>query len=216
VALRAAGLMLLYFFGTELLHLSGLASVGPRQRRTRTENIRAMQRSLVVRVAAAGALLIGLFIGETALYLNRSSFTPQDVAEAEGLQKCNGFVELCDRPITEVAFAAIHNSQSAADVTGFYFTEQLHDIRSQLDSGVRGLLVKTHYGIETKEGIETDLSRETEQEHKELVENLGPEGEARPVSRRRYHQRRGRCEDRAIRHTGRNVDARRISLAGYR
>jgi hypothetical protein len=63
-------------------------------------------------------------------------------------------------------------------VTGFYFTEQLHDIRSQLDSDVRGPLVKTHYGIETKKGILTDLSRETELEHKELLEYLGPEGEA--------------------------------------
>jgi hypothetical protein len=178
VALRACGLLLLYFFGTELLHLTGLASVEPRQRRTRTENVRAVQRSLFVRLAAGGAILIAVFVGSTALYLNRSSFTEQDVAEAEGPQKCNGYVELCDRAITEVAFAATHNSQSAADVTGFYFAEQLHDIRSQLDSGVRGLLVKTHYGIETKKGVLTDLSRETEQEHKELVENLGPEGEA--------------------------------------
>jgi len=125
VALRACGLLLLYFFGTELLHLTGLASVEPRQRRTRTENVRAVQRSLFVRLAAGGAILIAVFVGSTALYLNRSSFTEQDVAEAEGPQKCNGYVELCDRPITEVAFAAIHNSQSAADVTGFYFAEQV-------------------------------------------------------------------------------------------
>lgn len=176
---RAAGLLVLYVAGAELLRLSGLTSAAPRVQRTRREQARALGRSSLVRFSAAGALLIVLFVGGTALWLNRSAISAQDVAAADdGPQKCNGFVELCDRTLDQVAFAGTHNSQSAADVPGFYFAEQLHGVGSQLDAGVRALLMKTHYGIETKKGVLTDLARETEQEHQELVANLGPEGEA--------------------------------------
>jgi hypothetical protein len=176
---RAAGLLVLYVAGAELLRLSGLASAAPRAQRTRREQARALQRSSLVRLSAAGALVVVLFAGGTALWLNRSSISAQDVAaEDEGPQKCNGFVALCDRTLDQVAFPGTHNSQSAAEVPGFYFAEQLHGVRSQLDAGVRALLMKSHYGIETKKGVLTDLARETEQEHQELVANLGPEGEA--------------------------------------
>src|SRR5205807_1985329 len=103
-----------YLAGSELLRLSGLASAAPRQRlpQTRGERAQAVQRSLVVRLGATGVLVIALFVGGTALWLNLSGPSDQAVADAEGPQRCNGYVELCDRPLNEVAFAATHNSQS--------------------------------------------------------------------------------------------------------
>jgi hypothetical protein len=176
VLARGAGLLVIYVCGSELLRLSGLASRAPREQRTVAGHAQALSRSLAVRLFAVGGLVVLLVVGGVTLYRNRSAFQPGDVAQAEGPLLCNGHAELCDRPITRVAFAGSHNSQSAVDAPSFYFGEQVHDIRSQLDAGVRALLVKSHYGIEAKKGVLTDLSRATEQENQELNANLGPEG----------------------------------------
>jgi hypothetical protein len=173
---RAAGLLLLYVFGAELLRLSGLASTTVRVRRSRAENLQALEHSLLVRLSAIAGLIVLMVAGATALWILHSNLSADDFVEAKAPQGCNGYVELCDRPITQVAFAATHNSQSAAATRGFYFAEQLYDIRSQLNAGVRALLVKSHYGIPTDKGVLTDISRETEEEHRELSRNVGPEG----------------------------------------
>lgn len=57
---------------------------------------------------------------------------------------CNGFAELCDRPINEVAFAASHNAMS---ITEYGWLWPMHDgtITEQLEYGVRALLIDTHY-----------------------------------------------------------------------
>ena len=75
-------------------------------------------------------------------------------ARASGEVKCNGHASLCDRRLDQVAFAGSHNSMSAASDPGWLFAEQLTGIPAQLDSGVRALLVKTHYGIPT--GVTVD------------------------------------------------------------
>ena len=175
---RAAGLGVLYVAGTELIRISGLASSAQPSQRTLRERAQAAERSLAVRLSAIGALIVLVALGGTTLWFARANLVTAELAQADETHGCNGHVELCDRPITQVAFAGTHNSQSAADVKGFYFAEQLHGINSQLDAGVRALLIKTHYGIRAKKGVLTDLSRDTEEQHKELVENLGPDGQA--------------------------------------
>jgi hypothetical protein len=57
---------------------------------------------------------------------------------------CNGEPELCDRRYDEVVFAATHNSMSSPGRVEVWPEHDL-DIRSQLDSGVRALLIDTHY-----------------------------------------------------------------------
>jgi hypothetical protein len=59
-------------------------------------------------------------------------------------EPCNGHVELCDRAYDEVVQAATHNSMSSPDVVKVW-PEQDETIAEQLDSGVRGLLIDTHY-----------------------------------------------------------------------
>ena len=70
---------------------------------------------------------------------------------------CNGFVELCDRPINEVAFASSHNAMS---ITEYGWLWPMHDgtISEQLEYGVRALLVDTHF-METPEGQAEGLAR---------------------------------------------------------
>jgi hypothetical protein len=57
---------------------------------------------------------------------------------------CNGHVELCDRRFDQVVFAATHNSMSSAD-RGWIWPAHDRGIAAQLDSGIRALLVDTHY-----------------------------------------------------------------------
>lgn len=57
---------------------------------------------------------------------------------------CNGHLELCDRPYDEVSQVATHNSMSSPDVVRVW-PEHDETIAQQLDSGVRTLLIDTHY-----------------------------------------------------------------------
>jgi hypothetical protein len=70
---------------------------------------------------------------------------------------CNGYVELCDRPINEVAFASSHNAMS---ITEYGWLWPMHDgtISDQLEYGVRALLIDTHY-MDTPEGQAEGLAR---------------------------------------------------------
>jgi len=70
-------------------------------------------------------------------------------ASGDNQRTCNGFAELCDRRLDEVAFAGAHNAMSVSTDPGWLFFEQGRSIPAQLDSGIRALLVKTHYGIPT-------------------------------------------------------------------
>ncbi len=65
-------------------------------------------------------------------------------------QTCNGFAALCDRRYNDVAFAATHNSMSAADQPGWLFAEQPDGIVDQLDAGIRVLLFDTWLGQPTQ------------------------------------------------------------------
>jgi hypothetical protein len=57
---------------------------------------------------------------------------------------CNGREALCDRPLPEVALAATHNSMSAP-LPGWYSAAQDAGIADQLQFGIHGLLIDTHY-----------------------------------------------------------------------
>ncbi|MFN2136852.1 MAG: hypothetical protein ACK2UK_12910, partial [Candidatus Promineifilaceae bacterium] len=78
-------------------------------------------------------------------------------------QPCNGHVELCDRPINEVAYAASHNSMSIAEYGWIW---PMHDgtMIDQLDAGVRALLFDTHYidGPEQVEEFASTLNPEAQ------------------------------------------------------
>ncbi len=57
---------------------------------------------------------------------------------------CNGAAALCDRTFDGVTFAMTHNAMSNAD-DGWAAPNQTHGIARQLQDGVRGLMLDTHY-----------------------------------------------------------------------
>jgi hypothetical protein len=57
---------------------------------------------------------------------------------------CNGHEELCDRRFDRVAIPMTHNSMSVP-LPGWYSAMQEKPIADQLDDGIRGLMIDTHY-----------------------------------------------------------------------
>jgi hypothetical protein len=64
---------------------------------------------------------------------------------------CEGHAALCDRALDEVVLPATHNSMSVP-LAGWYSALQDHSISGQLDAGVRGLLIDTHYADKLPNG----------------------------------------------------------------
>ena len=92
------------------------------------------------------------------------------------LDDCNGSARLCDKPLADVVLPAAHNAMSGADIPDYLFASQDHRISQQLDDGVRGLLIDTHYGIPANGGaVKTDLGKFTSAERHEYVEEIGQE-----------------------------------------
>ncbi len=58
---------------------------------------------------------------------------------------CNGAKQLCRRPFNRVVLAGAHNAMSALDL-GWKLPNQTAAIPDQLRSGIRALLIDTHYG----------------------------------------------------------------------
>jgi hypothetical protein len=66
-------------------------------------------------------------------------------APAASIEACDGHAALCDKRLDEVVLPATHNSMSAP-LEGWFAAEQDRSIGGQLEDGVRGLLLDTHYG----------------------------------------------------------------------
>lgn len=99
---------------------------------------------------------------------------------------CNGYPQICDKRIDEVTFPATHNSMSAAQEPGWFLPNQRFGIRRQLDDGIRGLLIDTHYGSRRGgnrgfAGVITDLQKEGKT-RQEVVAEIGEEAVAKAES----------------------------------
>ncbi len=60
--------------------------------------------------------------------------------------RCNGHAVLCDRRYDQVAYATTHNAMSNFD-EGWIGANQQHGITRQLEDGIRGLMLDTHYDL---------------------------------------------------------------------
>jgi MFS family permease len=92
-------------------------------------------RRLVVPVASA--FLIGAAL---AVFLTSGGVDEP----APDLSACNGHERLCDVPLDEVALPATHNAMSVP-LPGWFAALQERPIPAQLEDGIRGLLLDTHY-----------------------------------------------------------------------
>jgi hypothetical protein len=119
-----------------------------------------------VGIVLAAALIAVLF------FWRRPMEAPPEASE---VLSCNGSPALCDRPINKVVFPASHNAMSNAAIKGWMFPHQSHDMRGQLQDGMRALLFDIHYGFPGGERIKTDLQGEGATREK-LVGAVGEEG----------------------------------------
>jgi hypothetical protein len=64
-------------------------------------------------------------------------------ATEAALLRCNGHAALCDRRLDQVVFPATHNAMSSSD-DGWLAPNQTHNLKRQLQDGIRALLLDTH------------------------------------------------------------------------
>ena len=95
---------------------------------------------------------------------------------------CNGYAELCNRPVNEVAFAATHNSMSGADQPNWFRAEHRHGIQSQLRRGIRGFLIDAWYGIPSGNLVASDFDRAPDDSAGARAFPTFPDRRARPSS----------------------------------
>jgi hypothetical protein len=143
-------------------------TAGARERATGFVRRLRPQRVIAL-LAALAAIVVGIVVV--------TGDAEEEVTRPAGeVSACNGHQELCDRTLDQVAFAATHNSMSAAREEGWYLPNQRHGIAQQLDDGIRVLLIDTHYGVETEGGtVVTDIELETAT-REELEATVGEAG----------------------------------------
>ena len=138
IAVTLAGVYLLY---------SGLESVLRMVYRPRDADAGAAEeeaprprrrRSLRAAVPLVAALLIAA--GVAAFALGGGTEAPAQAA----ITRCNGSAALCDRRLDEVVLPATHNSMSVP-LPGWFSAMVERPIGGQLEDGIRGLLIDTHY-----------------------------------------------------------------------
>lgn len=101
-------------------------------------------------VVAAAVALLGSLVAWNA---RPPQAAVAAIGEVNG-QLCNGYAQLCDRRFNQVAYAATHNSMSAADEDGWFLAEHPTGIVGQLEDGIRALLIDTWPGQRTqREGV---------------------------------------------------------------
>jgi hypothetical protein len=162
------GAWLIYVAVVELLGILAPVQAGG-------EGKRAGRQFAPKRLAVAGAVLIGfvtvvLLVGDE----HRSGTRPVGAPEA-----CNGYPELCGKRLDQITIPSTHNSMSAAAEPGWFLPNQRYGITRQLNDGIRGLLIDTHYGVRRGTGrgfgeVITDLGRENTT-RQEVTEQLGAE-----------------------------------------
>jgi hypothetical protein len=200
IAATVAGGYGIYYAVTEMLVLVERPSVDAGEE----DRVRGHRRALIV--AAATPLAIVLV---AVTVLTGGGGGTAKAAGDRHPKTCNGFAQLCDKPLNQVAFAATHNSMSAARRRGWFFANQDGGITEQLDYGFRGLLIDTHYGYSTAGGISKgivrtaalsegkdrqDLVREIGEEAVKAAEHLGAHITGKPSGRRGLYLCHTLCE----------------------
>src|SRR5215207_878977 len=105
------------------------------------------------RLAVAGIAALAIAGAWTAFAAGGGASEP-----APAVAGCNGHGELCDVPLDELVLPATHNAMSAPG-PGWFSSQQDAGIADQLDDGIRGLLIDTHYADRLANGrVRTDLS----------------------------------------------------------
>ena len=174
-----AGAWVLYVAVGELLTI--LAPPAPAGEKEEGESLWSRFRPGRV-AAAAGVAVLAFIVVIVATGGEESTARPPGPPPA-----CNGYPQLCEKRIDEITFPATHNSMAAAQEPGWFLPNQRFGIPRQLDDGIRGLLIDTHYGVPRGGGsrgfggVITDLQKE-QKTRQEVVAEIGEEAVAKAES----------------------------------
>ena len=138
IAVTLAGVYLLY----ERPRVGPATGLPPGGRRAGTAEEEAPRPRRRRSLRAAVPLVAGLLIaaGVAAFALGGGTEAPAQAA----ITRCNGSAALCDRRLDEVVLPATHNSMSVP-LPGWFSAMVERPIGGQLEDGIRGLLIDTHY-----------------------------------------------------------------------
>lgn len=128
------------------------------------------QRKKYARIAAVAA--IGAMVTVTIVGAVHIGGGLQSLGLTRGSGACNGDVELCDRPLNEVAIAATHNSMSVASSPNWLFPSQEESIATQLNDGIHGLLFDVYYAYPGRR-VYTDSVRSSPKARAEIRFQFG-------------------------------------------
>ncbi len=107
-------------------------------------------------VPAVAAVLVALAL---TIFLTSGGASQPAIASTN---TCNGYAALCDKTLKDVVLPATHNSMSVP-LPGWYSSEQETPIGRQLQDGIRGLLIDTHYGDRLPNGrVRTEINSEAD------------------------------------------------------
>ncbi len=177
VSVQAMGLAFLYAGGVEVVRGLGLANMHLPRRKTAPAPAPAQPSTArMPQVFAGAALCVGLVAIGGVFWLNRDSLSVAEEGERPPIENCNGYAELCDRRLDEIAWAASHNSMSAAEEPGWFLANHTRGIPAQLNDGIRVFLIDLYYGFATNNGVRTDPTAGSVGDRFEG--GLGPDGAA--------------------------------------
>ena len=181
IAAQAGGLYALYRGIEALLSETALPDGGAgRARPRRLASLRRLIAPAVAIIALVG--LVAILAGGDG-----------DGAPALAPLTCNGHVQLCARPLNDVAFAATHNSMASVTIPTWLFGQQDGTIAEQLEHGVRGLLIDAYHGEAVPGGVRTQLGRIDSSKRKAAEREIGAAAvdAALRIRARLGHQGRG-------------------------
>jgi hypothetical protein len=162
LAITLVGVYLIYEGVSTILRLVYRAPA-PHRRAARPA---AKVRSDRARRVAASSVAVALIAAAIVVFVGAGGTT----TAAPTTGACEGDAALCDRPLDQVVLPATHNSMSVP-LPGWYSAEQERPIRDQLEDGIRGLLIDTHYAdrlpngkVRTYFGSREELRRRAKQD----------------------------------------------------
>jgi hypothetical protein len=94
----------------------------------------------------AWVVVAGVAVAATSVLAVANVSISRARADDSYTRTCLGSERNCDLRLDEVTLAGSHNAMSAAESPGWLFAEHTATIGGQLDAGIRGLLIDTHYG----------------------------------------------------------------------
>jgi hypothetical protein len=138
------------------------------------EKVTGFQPEIRRRRGVALLALLVMTLGAAWFFWRNPATAP--VPDGSTVLACNGFAELCDRPLDQVVFAGAHNAMSNQDVPGWMFPHHEAGMPQMLQDGIRALLIDVHYGFAGGARVKTDMRMEPNADS--IKRAIGAEGYA--------------------------------------